>query len=278
MGTFQKLKLEQYRLRRKVIKKIHSIINWRDKIPYFFNIRKASREDMPDFIIAGLPKCGTVWMVRVLRSDKQFLYVENPFFADKGEIRFFSRNFKFPITQYFQAFNKNRDPSKLAYEKSPDYSTLSRRRIKLIKKLNPDVKIILIFRDPIARAFSNAKMDLFRAGVTLEPQNDELFFQHYKKQSKIYNYKRILENWRAVFPKSQLLILSNEDIGENPEKIIEKIYSFLDRPIHFDHDLNENPNATLSRPMPIFHEEFLKKEFHSDITFWNSNSSTFRLN
>src|SRR5690606_34441299 len=153
----------------------------------------------------------------------------------KGELRFFSRNFNFPIREYFKAFNRDRDLSKLAYEKSPDYSTLSKRRIKLIKKLNPKIKIILIFRHPIERAFSNAKMDLFRTGITISPKTDESFFSHYKNQSKIYNYQRILKNWYSILSKSQVLLLSQEDIGENPEKVIAAVYEFLERPSNFDH-------------------------------------------
>src|SRR5690606_994054 len=106
--NFQRLKVKQYRLRRKIINGVHDFLSWRDKIPYFLNLKKANRRDMPDFIIAGLPKCGTVWMVRVLRSDSQFQYYENPFYSNKGELRFFSRNFNFPIQEYFQAFNKGR--------------------------------------------------------------------------------------------------------------------------------------------------------------------------
>src|SRR5690554_5713030 len=130
-----------YRFKRNMINNGNSLYSWRDKLSYFLGIKKASRKEMPDFIIAGLPKCGTVWMVRVLRSDKQFQYFENPFFKNKGEIRFFSRNFNQSISKYFRAFKtKQRDLTKLAYEKSPDYSTISRTRIRLIKKLNPDVK------------------------------------------------------------------------------------------------------------------------------------------
>src|SRR5690606_22189836 len=111
----------------------------------------------------------------------------------KGEIRFFSHNFNQPISEYFQAFNENRDLSKLAYEKSPDYSTMSKFRIRLIKKLNPNIKIILIFRHPIDRAFSNAKMDLARKGIELNAENDHYFLNHYKGQIKRYDYEKIIK-------------------------------------------------------------------------------------
>lgn len=233
---------------------------------------------MPDFIIAGLPKCGTVWMVRVLRSDSQFQYFENPFFENKGEIRFFSYNFNQPIAKYFNVFNSEiRDPSKLAYEKSPDYSIMSISRIKLIKKLKPDVKIILVFRDPVDRAFSNAKMDLSRKGVALNSENEQYFLDHYKSQGKLYDYERILNNWYSVFETSQILVLSLEDIGEKPLKVIEKIYTFLGREINIDHDLYENPNATAKSNIPLSHRSYLEATIGSIITYWESNRSLFRI-
>lgn len=171
---------------------------------------------MPNFIIAGLPKCGTVWLVDALKEYKSFNYVENPFYEHKHEIRFFSFNFDKPIKEYFNVFRKQ-DQSLLSFEKSPDYSVMRKNRIKLIKKLNPSIKIILIFRDPVERAFSNAKMDLIRKReVKLSNENDYLFFKNYDSQLRRYDYKKILDKWYDVFSKDQILILSLEDIKSHP--------------------------------------------------------------
>lgn len=275
-----KIRHDLYRFKRKMIRGTNSLYSWRDKLPYYLGFKKVTRKDMPDFIIAGLPKCATVWMVRVLRSDNQFQYFENPFFKNKGEIRFFSRNFNQPISEYFRAFNtKERDLAKLAYEKSPDYSTMSRTRIRLIKKLNPDIKIILVFRQPAERAFSNAKMDLVRnKGIELKSENEHYFINHYKSQGRKYDYKKIINNWISVFDESQILVLSLEDIGEKPGKVIEKVYDFLGRKVNINHDLYENPNATISKPMPTSHLKFLNGYIGDIIDYWDNNQSLFRIN
>lgn len=267
-----------YPFRRKFTKNMLALWYWRDKWPYYLGLKKCPPNGMPDFIIAGLPKCGTVWMVRVLRSDNQLQYFENPFFKNKGEIRFFSRNFNQPIKKYFAVFaDEIRDPAKLAYEKSPDYSIMPKRRIKLLKKLNPELKIILVFRDPIERAHSNAKMDLSRRGINVLPENEGYYLEHYKSQANQYNYEKIINNWKSLFGKDKLLILSQEDIGEKPSKVIKKIYSFLGRDMGIEHDIFENPNATSKKPIPISHQMFLKKHIASIIKYWEDNQVLFRL-
>src|SRR5690606_18762263 len=188
---------------------------------------------MPDFIIAGLPKCGTWWLVHALNTDPHFEFVSNPFIETKGETRFFSINFNQPISKYLNAFKTRRTTeNKLLFEKSPDYSTMSLWRIRLIRKLNPSIKIILIFRDPVKRCFSNTKMDLMRVkGLELKPENDPLFFKSYKSQTRKYSYQKILKNWFKVFDESQILVLSMEDIKNKPFQVLEKTSRFLGKQV-----------------------------------------------
>jgi hypothetical protein len=256
-----------------------SLYNWRDKFPYFMGVKKAKKDEMPDFIIAGLPKCGTVWLVEALKEYSQFNYVKNPFYSHKHEIRFFSFNFNQPIKAYLNTFKKQ-TAGKLNFEKSPDYSVMSTTRIKLIKKLNPTIKIILIFRDPIERAFSNAKMDLIRKkNIILTPENNKLFFNNYDSQLRRYDYEKILKKWGSVFPKEQLLILSLEDIKAQPQNVLKKVFTFFDteyKPQNFS--LDEAKNTTKAGPLPESHRKYIIKQIPDIIKFWNENAEIFRIN
>lgn len=229
-------------------------------------------------MIAGLPKCGTVWLVDALKSDERFQYVKNPFFMDKGEIRFFSRNFNQPIKNYFQAFQK-KDTNQLTFEKSPDYSVMPTSRMRLIKKLHPKIKIILLFRDPVDRLFSNAKMDLIRVkGLELVTENDNEFFKAYKSQAHIYNYKAIVRNWSDVFSSHQILILSLEDIKLTPELVLKKVYEFLEVP-YFGTitDISEARNTTKASGIPDHHAEFIRGLLGETLNYWNKNKGLFRI-
>ncbi len=280
MNFIRRLGKSTYKYRRGAVKTTLSFYHWRDKIPYLLGLKKALPQEMPDFVIAGLPKCGTVWLVDVLKQHSRFNYVKNPFYTDKHEIRFFSFNFDKPIKKYFKAF-KNQHPNLISFEKSPDYSTMSISRIRLIKKLNPTIKIILIFRNPVDRAFSNAKMDLIRKkDVALTPQNNYLFFRHYDNQLRRYDYEKILKKWWCVFPKEQILILSLEDIKASPKKVLNKVFDFFEvEQEHRSHkpDLNEAKNVTRASSIPKEHKDYIQKQIPEIMEFWNKNDETFRL-
>lgn len=270
------LRLDFYQLKRRIIKSYY----WRDKIPYLLGLKKAESGSMPDFIIAGLPKCGTVWLVKALQSDSNFEYIENPFLKNKGEIRFFSINFNQPLSKYLFAFkNRRGSGDKLLFEKSPDYSKMSIWRLRLIKKLNPSIKIILLFRNPIERLYSNAKMDLIRKDkIEMKAENDHLFFKNYKSKIGEYDYHRIINNWLSVFNKSQIIILSMEDIRDNPEEVLLNIYTFLNRNFFNEYEEADKPeNVTRSSPLPDSHRAYLRKNFASTIEYWENNQSLFRL-
>ena len=85
-----------YKTRRNLIKQFYSLFHWFDKIPYLFNMGK-DKIYMPDLLIVGLPKCGTVWLVETIKQHDNIHFISNPFYDNKGEIRFFSKNFNFPI-------------------------------------------------------------------------------------------------------------------------------------------------------------------------------------
>ena len=272
------IKQNTYRWRRNLLKDLLSIFYWRDKIIYFIRFKKALPEEMPWFIIAGLPKCGTVWLVEALKKYPQFNYVENPFYKHKHEIRFFSLNFDKPIKKYLETF-KQLDLGKLNFEKSPDYSVMSKMKIKLIKKLNPTIKIILIFRDPVERTFSNAKMDLIRKkNISLIPENDSAFYKHYDSQFERYNYEKILKKWYCVFPKDQILVLSLEDIKLKPQNVLKRVFCFFNIDDDFKkYRMDVAKNETQAKPIPEAHRAYIERKIPDTIKFWNNNKRIFRL-
>ena len=238
---------------------------WFDKIPYMFGF-KSERIAMPDFLIIGMPKCGTWWLARQLDNHPQIELKTNPWNSNKGEVRFFSKNFLKPIKDYFQLFSDQN--GKLKFEKSPDYCLLSKARIKLIKKLNHKIKIILILRDPVNRAFSNANMDLLRKkGIGLEAEH--LYKKHFTLNSRLYNYEIIVIRWFEVF-KANLLVLNFKQIYLNPGSIIKQCCNFLDVEYN-DHFWDKKPvNQTESVELPQRLKLFLSKINSQNIEYYKN--------
>ena len=133
-----------------------------DKFGFLRNsnsITKEIRNHFPDFLGIGAQKAGTTWLYENLRRHPQ-MYLPNT-----KEIHYFDWYFYKSIHWYckhFMAVEKN----KLKGEITPCYSTLSENKIKLIHKINPQLKIILILRNPIERAWSQAVMNLAKKANT----------------------------------------------------------------------------------------------------------------
>ena len=110
-------------------------------------------------------------------------------------------------------------------EITPSYSILSDQDIKKIKQLFPDIKIILLFRDPIERAWSHYKY------VNKESDYENLKkikkFINSKRQEERSNHQKILSKFHKHFPKEQLYISYFDRIKSEPDKLLSEIVGFL---------------------------------------------------
>lgn len=129
-----------------------------DKIGFLRNNLLTSKKNItkfPDFLGIGAQKSGTTWLYKNLIKHPQ-LYL-----PETKEIHYFDWYFYKSINWYCQYF-KSAKKTQVTGEINPCYSTLSEKKIKLIHKMNPKLKIILLLRNPIDRAWSQAVMNLVK--------------------------------------------------------------------------------------------------------------------
>ncbi|MEH2059258.1 MAG: sulfotransferase domain-containing protein [Nostoc sp.] len=222
----------------------------------------------PDFIICGLPRCGTTSIYGYLTSHPQVLT------AVEKEINFFSHFFDRGLDYYYAHFPAIQDNNYLTGEATPSY--LCRANPQQIFQLFPNIKLIFLLRNPVDRAISsfylfnrlgigqNSLEQTFKFSIErLEerPDFDSLSVQN-KKFSKdslleeislihtipsVYIY--FIKKWMNVFPKEQLLILKSEDFYSNPSSTMKQVHRFLNLP---DYQLTEyrnyNPGSYHSVP------------------------------
>ncbi len=118
----------------------------------------------------------------------------------------------------------------VAGEITPAYSTLSEDVVASIKKINPEMKIIFLMRDPIDRSWSHARKDL--PGVYGKPVEEIPTDTVLKWFNEPYcalrtDYVRTLEIWQSYFPKEQMFIGFLDEIKLDPENFLLRIYDFL---------------------------------------------------
>jgi hypothetical protein len=109
---------------------------------------RLSHLPQPAFIIIG-PKCGTSWPRGALDQHPDILVVPD-------EIKYFSDFLDRPV-ECISTISPSGSPRPLRAqprvlgEKSARYCAISPKRIRLIQRLLPDVRLILMTRDPVAR-------------------------------------------------------------------------------------------------------------------------------
>ena len=215
---------------------------------------------MPNFSIVGAAKSGTSSLFHYL--------VQHPdiFIPAKKECRFFSEMSDFlggpkgrtnwddsipaNFEEYLSLFGTAGD-AKAIGDVSPDYLYFYERSIGNIKKyLGENIKIIIILRNPVDRAYSHY-LHYVRDGQETLSFEDALgqeesrikdkweFGWHYKNVSFYYaQTKAYLENFR------QVKVYLYEDFSNGTRKLIKDMFEFLEVESSFKSSLGTKYNVS----------------------------------
>ncbi|TLX73223.1 sulfotransferase domain-containing protein [Labilibacter sediminis] len=237
----------------------------------------------PDFIIVGVQKGGTTSLYNYL--------TEHPDIAPActKEVHYFDYNYHKGKNWYAKHFPfKWKAKGKITGESSP-YYIYHPQSLKRIKQDFPNVKIIVMLREPLSRAFSHYHMELRRGNEKIRPfeqaikqesivleehqkllENPKYYsFPHqtYSYISRGYYVKQIKEIYE-LFPNEQVLILKSENFYSNTQEEYLNVCNFLKIPAF------ELPNIKIHNKGTYKKEEF-SKELKS--IFINSNNELKEL-
>ncbi len=198
---------------------------------------------VPDFFIAGHPKCGTTALHLMLRSHPEIFMPdlkEPQFFAP--EMRVGARALPDTLEAYMALFAAA-GPEQRAGEASPSYLR-SRTAAGEIAAVQPNARIIAIFREPASflrsvhlqfvQAMIETEHDLGKA-ILLERSRREgrnLPRQSHWTQALMYSehvrYVEQIQRFRDVLPQEQMLVLIYDDIRNDNEAAAREILRFLE--------------------------------------------------
>lgn len=206
--------------------------------------------NLPNFILIGVQKAGTTslydWIaqhpdVYGPKGMKDF-----PFFCND---EYYKNGLK-----WFSKFFRDHHGEKIIFHGYVNhiYNNMSAQRIYDYKK---DIKLLLILRNPIERAYSAfwymrkigiETLKTFEEAIDIE---DKRKSGNYRERNNLtyidhgFYYKQLI-NFYKFFSKSQIFIAFFEDIKENRENLIKKIYNFLEVDENFVPLFNvENPSG-----------------------------------
>lgn len=178
---------------------------------------KKTMGKLPDFLIIGEMKCGTTALYKYLTEHPEI----EP--AHRKEIAFFNLYYDKGVEWYraqFPGCEQCLTGEAAGYLKFPYVA-------ERVKELIPQVKLFVILRNPIDRAYSHYNMKV-RKGRISAPfekaiQNQPSYLNHGK-----YAWK--LERWMKVFPKEQFHIIQSEKLYTQPQKTLKQALTFLELP------------------------------------------------
>jgi hypothetical protein len=187
----------------------------------------------PTFLCIGVQKSGTTSLINYLNQSPEI-------FMKNNESHFFDRNelSESEIIKYENTFNTNK---LIVGEKTPSYCYLQ-YAIDRIYNYNPNIKLILILREPIKRAFSQYNMELTSNKKTLNDVNEEQIMIDFEKHQDIKlselksnesyyiirgKYDEIIRYILSKFSRENLYIGIAEEIKKNKQKYYNDIIHFL---------------------------------------------------
>jgi len=270
---------------------IERLVKFVNALPYIITsfIRKK-----PDFIIIGAQKAGTTSLFAYLEQHEDLKL------AREKEVHYFDLNFWKPNFIYRSYFPLNSFKG-LTGEASP-YYFFHPLVPKRIKKQNPKVKLIVMLRNPIERAFSQYNMErrvgkenskLFEVAIKKEDQRlegeiDKIiqkapYYNSFSHQAHSYlsrgKYFEQTQHWLKHFSMDQFCFIKSEDFFTNPKGELKRVYDFL--AIEEKYPENLKPKNVGDYPKEIneqtikFCEEYFKEDMIKLETLLGSNFKWF---
>ena len=197
---------------------------------------------MPNFFLVGAARSGTTSLDRYLSQHPE-IYI-----TSRKESHFFAAN-HFPCTdpednglskniirdkeQYIQLF-AHAAGAKAIGESSVYYLCFPDTAERIAQTV-PDAKIIIVLREPVARAYS-AYMHLvrdgretlgFAEGLNREEERKQQGFEPMWWYKELSLYYHQVKQYLEVFGRQRVKVLVYEEFSANPESVLRDVFSFL---------------------------------------------------
>lgn len=187
------------------------------------------------FVIGGTQKGGTSALDSFLRRHPQICMPET-----KKELHFFDREEYFDGKPDYRKYHAHFQPEaehRVVGEASPIYMYW-RTAPSRIWSYNPEMKWILVLRNPVERAFSAWNMERKRGAETLSfreavEQEAARCREALPLQHRIFSYidrgfyAHQVRQLFNMFGRDQCLVLLNEDLRARHAETLQKTYAFL---------------------------------------------------
>lgn len=215
---------------------------------------------LPNLFIVGAAKAGTTALVQILEQHPKIFVcpIKEPNFFNtevkatqlhpsvSEEVILTESYFNHkPLKEKHLALVQNEQAYLKLFETQSDFDyycdastgyLYSPVAAKNIAHFNPNARIIIILREPIKRTWSHFHMDVARGiqkseNIHLQIQKDfESTDKGYLKTHLYIDlslYYKQIKRYYELFPPAQILLLRQEDLASDPERVLKVLSEFL---------------------------------------------------
>jgi hypothetical protein len=219
-----------------------------------------------DFIVVGVMKCGTTSLGEYLQQHEEVAIPD-------WEVGFFTKTKRFNqgygyYENYVDEYATEKTVSR--GEKTP-YS-FDKKITPMIHAYNPDIKLVFIFRNPTARAWSNYGHDLWNLyehksfGKCIEQEEERDVLYQYLSKGR---YAEQIEDYLQYFKREQMMFLLFEDFIADKEATLRKVFSFLEvNPDNYDYTIDIHSKKSYHPRRNIRFLIWFKKVFGTKNFLW----------
>ncbi len=222
----------------RAVQKLEAVIAVPERRLYESGHLSMSRLRMPDFLGIGGIKSASTWLYENLRVHPE-LYL-----PERKELHYFTLRRHKRLTWYSRQFEPAGD--RVTGEITPGYGVMSSNQIAGVARLLPDLKTVLIIRNPVDRAWSHAVMKLSRERHRpVEAVPDEEFREFLTSPACMAagDYGAMIDRWNAHYPADRLLVAVFDDVEQAPRHLLETVFGHLG--VSTDVEYDAFPAATV---------------------------------
>ncbi|MGJ3253062.1 MAG: sulfotransferase domain-containing protein [Elainellaceae cyanobacterium] len=225
-------------------------------LAFVYRFASSPLRTLPDFIILGAQKCGTSSLYGCLSQHPQVVPVH------EKELHFFDLNFhrgvewyraQFPLRIHRRYEQIVHQQSLVSGEASP-YYLFHPHVPRRIAAIAPDIKLVILLRNPVDRAYSHYHHNVRKRreslsfaeaiqqeGNRIQGEHDRILnddryistaHQHFSYLARGV-YVDQIRAFEKFFPKEQILIVRSEQLFEATNTAYREVLDFLNLPLWF---------------------------------------------
>lgn len=197
---------------------------------------------LPNFMIAGAPKCGTTALYRYLQTHPQVFLTEpkEPHFyaEDLGAHR------EVPQREAYLRLFDNVQPQHRAIGEASVWYMHSAHALERVKADHPDIRLLILLRNPVdfVRSLHSDMVwicfededDFEKAWALSEQLRDGERVPKLCQVPWFLDYQRVgqlgrhVQRMLQIFPREQIKFILLDDLQQSPQRVYEETLSFLE--------------------------------------------------